>query len=77
MTAGPRPGGGARIGFTVAGSRLLPGAGWVLLPEITGSAKAPIPRAGHRSVPSVRVILCFAWWVSKQYRGRPLRHARH
>lgn len=27
VSAGPRPGGGARIGFTVAGSRLLPGGG--------------------------------------------------
>ena len=41
------------------------------------SAKAPMPRAGERGVPSVSVIFCVALWVSKQYQGRPRRHARH
>ena len=36
-----------------------------------------MPRAGSRVVPSSRVIFCVALWVSKQYQGSPLRHARH
>ncbi len=41
------------------------------------SANAPMPSAGESSVPSRRVIFCFALWVSKQYQGRPRRQARH
>lgn len=41
------------------------------------SQKAPMPRAGDNSVPSVRVIFCVALWVSKQYWGFPLRQDRH
>ena len=41
------------------------------------SAKAPMPRAGERGVPSASVIFCVALCVAKQYQGRPRRHARH
>ena len=41
------------------------------------SMKAPIPSAGLSSVPSVRVILCLALWVAKQYHGLPFWQARH
>ncbi len=41
------------------------------------SAKAPIPSAGDRGVPSARVIGWVAFRLSKQYQGRPRRHERH
>ncbi len=41
------------------------------------SAKAPMPNAGERAVPSARVIFCVALWVAKQYQGLPRRQARH
>ena len=41
------------------------------------SAKAPMPSAGERGVPSASVIFCVALWVAKQYQGRPRRHDRH
>ena len=40
-------------------------------------AKAPMPSAGERGVPSASVIFCVALWVAKQYQGRPRRQARH
>jgi hypothetical protein len=40
------------------------------------SAKAPIPNAGVRTVPSVSVIGCAALWVSKQRCCLPFRQAR-
>src|SRR3954453_9059662 len=48
-------------------------------PEWTSvfSTNAPMPSAGDSSVPSLRVIFCFALWVSKQYCSSPLRQARH
>ncbi len=41
------------------------------------SAKAPIPSAGDRGVPSFSVMGWVALKVAKQYCGLPLRHARH
>ena len=41
------------------------------------SAKAPMPRAGERGVPSASVIFWVALCVAKQYQGRPRRQARH
>ncbi len=41
------------------------------------SAKAPMPSAGDRGVPSVRVIGDAALALSKQYQGRPRRQERH
>jgi hypothetical protein len=35
-----------------------------------------MPSAGDSSVPSSRVIFCFALCVLKQYQGLPLRQAR-
>ena len=40
------------------------------------SARAPIPSAGVRTVPSVSVIRWVALWVAKQYQGRPRAQAR-
>ena len=40
------------------------------------SANAPMPSAGVNSVPSASVIGWLALKVSKQYHGRPRRHAR-
>ncbi len=39
--------------------------------------KAPMPRAGVSSVPSVSVIFWVALWVLKQYCGLPFAQARH
>src|SRR4051794_31414388 len=41
------------------------------------SRKAPMPRAGESSVPSVSVIRWVAVGVSKQYQGLPFTQARH
>ena len=41
------------------------------------SANAPIPSAGDRTVPSVRVIFWLALCVLKQYQGLPRLQARH
>ena len=45
------------------------------------SVNAPIPSAGESSCPAsgptAIVMRLDAWWVSKQYHGRPRRHARH
>ena len=41
------------------------------------SANAPMPRAAVNAVPSSSVMRCFAFWLAKQYQGRPRRQLRH
>ena len=59
----------------VAGALGSTGVHW---PECTRvfSTKAPMPKAGDSSVPSVSVIFCSALNVEKQYHGLPFRQLR-
>ncbi len=78
LTAAPRP---AMTPQPSSPATLAGASGFTLVhcPEWTRvfSMKAPIPRAGESSVPSVRVIFRVALWVSKQYWGLPFLQARH
>ena len=76
--AAPRPAMTPHPSSPTASGRAA-GSTFVHWPAATSvlSAKAPMPRAGERGVPSASVISCVALWVEKQFQGRPLRHDRH